>query len=57
MGYNMTIRYKTDLRNYTVLVCFNIEYLKEWKNGNMKASALIVESARFQANYPKEVKS
>lgn len=53
----MTIRYKTDLRNYTVLVCFNIEYLKEWKNGNMKASALIVESARLQANYPKEVKS
>ena len=53
----MTIRYKADLQNYTVLISFNIEYLQERKNGNMKAGALMVESARLEANYPKEVKS
>ncbi len=53
----MAIRYKIDLRKYTVLVCYNIEYLKVWKNGNMHAGVLKVESARLQIKYPKEVKS
>ena len=53
----MTIRYKTDLRNYAVLVCSNIDYLKRWENGNMKIGTLMVESVRLQANHPEEVKS